>query len=129
LRILIADDSEIVRSALVAIILQAGPGHVCAEAADGLQALERAQDVRPDLVLLDINMPRANGLEVARRLRKDMPQVAIFVMSQNDAAMLLPGAKEAGADGCLDKSDIVPGLMRSLKDVEDRKSSDVKGGA
>jgi CheY-like chemotaxis protein len=126
---LVADDSEMVRNALVSLISGAGPGYVCAEAADGLQALERAQDVRPDLVLLDINMPRANGLEVARRLRKDMPQVVIFIMSQNDAAMLLPGAREAGADGCLDKSDIVPGLMRSLKDVEHRKSSDVKGDA
>jgi len=69
LRILIADDSELVRRAIVALISRETRWEVCGQAANGEQALEKARELRPSVILLDINMPDISGLEVARRLR------------------------------------------------------------
>ena len=71
------------------------------EAADGEQAIAMAQSLRPDLVLVDVSMPGLNGLEVARRLRQDLPQSRILIMSQHDPVQLLPRAREAGANSRL----------------------------
>ncbi len=129
LRILIADDSELVRSAIAALISRGACGEVCAEAANGEQALEKARELRPSVILLDINMPDISGLEVARRLRGEMPAVVIFIMSQNDASMLLPGAMAAGANGCLDKSNLASDLAQCLKAIGESQRSDIQGAA
>lgn len=129
LRILIADDSELFRSAVVALISREARWEVCGEAANGEQALEKARELRPSVTLLDINMPDISGLEVARRLREEMPAVVIFIMSQNDASMLLPGAMAAGANGCLDKSNLASDLTRRLKAIDENQHSDIQGAA
>lgn len=127
LRILIADDSELVRSAIVALISREACWEVCGEAANGEQALEKARESRPSVILLDINMPDLSGLEVARRLRGEMPTVVIFIMSQNDASMLLPGAMAAGANDCLDKSNLASDLAPRLKAIGENQHSDIEG--
>jgi len=129
LRILIADDSELVRRAIVALISRETRWEVCGQAANGEQALEKARELRPSVILLDINMPDISGLEVARRLRGEMPAVVIFLMSQNDASMLLPGAMAAGANGCLDKSNLASDLARRLKAIGENQHSDIQGAA
>ena len=67
-------------------------------------------------MLLDVNLPDANGLELARRLRADFPKIRILVISQHDPVLLLPRAIEAGANGCLDKGrlgmDLLPAIER-----------------
>ena len=72
--------------------------------------------MQPDLVLLDVNLPDANGLELARRLRADFPQIRILVISQHDPGLLFPQAMEAGANGCVDKGrlgmDLLPAIER-----------------
>jgi DNA-binding NarL/FixJ family response regulator len=129
LRILIADDSERVRSAITALISREARWEVCGEAANGEQALRKARELRPSVILLDINMPDVSGLEVARRLRREMPAVVIFVMSQDDANMLLPGAVAAGANGCLDKSNMASDLVRRLRAVGGNEHSGIQGAA
>jgi two-component system, NarL family, response regulator DesR len=129
LRILIADDSEIMRNAIKALISREPTWVVCAEAVDGLQALQQTHETSPDVALLDINMPGVNGLETARRLRREAPDLAIFIMSQNDANILLPGCLQAGANGCLDKSDIAASLAPSLRNIENNRRSGVTGTA
>jgi DNA-binding NarL/FixJ family response regulator len=77
LRILIADDHEVVRRGLAAL-LQAHEGwEVCAEAADGREAVDKAKQLRPDFVILDIGMPNLNGLAAARQLAQTIPTLRL----------------------------------------------------
>lgn len=123
MRILIADDSEIVRRAIRTFLAKAAHCDVCGEAAHGQQALQRARELRPDLVLLDIRMPVANGFETARLIRQEMPEIKILLMSQGDAVLILPSALEAGADGCVDKARIASDLMGAIETLERGKIS------
>jgi CheY-like chemotaxis protein len=104
-RVLVADDNELVRASFVELL--AAEGFEVRTAADGVQAVEIADQWHPDVVLLDIHMPRLSGLETARRLRAAHPPQAMKLlmlsgMSLNDA--WLRHAKAAGFDDCLDKS-------------------------
>jgi DNA-binding NarL/FixJ family response regulator len=117
LRILVADDSEVVRRGVVGLLSSEPTWEVCGEAKDGSEALLKAQQLRPDLILLDISMPGINGLEVARHLRKDVPQARILVMSQHDPIQLLPHVIEAGGYACVDKGRLATDLLVSIKSV------------
>jgi DNA-binding NarL/FixJ family response regulator len=88
---------------------------VCGEARNGSEALQKAHDSAPDLILLDVSMPDISGLEIARRLRLELPKAKILVISQHDPAQLLPLVIEAGADGCLDKGCIGMDLLATIK--------------
>jgi DNA-binding NarL/FixJ family response regulator len=116
MRILIADDSESVRRGVRNILAMSTSWEICGEAEDGSEAIQRATDLRPEVILLDVSMPGMSGLQVARILRERVPTVKIVVMSQHDPALLLPRALEAGAQACIDKSrlaiDLVPTIER-----------------
>jgi two-component system response regulator NreC len=90
---------------------------VCGEAKDGSEALRKARELLPDLILLDISMPGQSGLEAARLLRQELPKVKIIIMSQHDPIQLLPRALEAGAHACVDKSRLGPDLFATIKSV------------
>jgi DNA-binding NarL/FixJ family response regulator len=118
MRILIADDNHSVRQG-VRRILASEPNHeVCGEAADGTEALRMAQLLRPDLVLLDVSMPEPGGLEAARVLRRELPQIKVVIMSQHDPTYLLPRVIEAGALGCVDKSRLDSDLLSTIGNIE-----------
>jgi DNA-binding NarL/FixJ family response regulator len=117
MRILIADDNQLVRRGVAEILSGLEGCDVCGEASNGLEAFQKSREMRPDLVLLDINMPGANGLETARRLRREIPEINILIMTQYDPVHALPGILDAGAHGCLDKSQIatdLPGIIKGL---------------
>lgn len=117
MRILIADDNDMVRRG-VTLILSAFPEwEVCGEARDGSEALQKARELLPDLILLDISMPGLSGLEVARLLRHELPKAKIVIMSQHDPVRLLPRALEAGAHSCVDKSCLNTDLLASIERV------------
>ncbi|HZP62253.1 MAG TPA: response regulator transcription factor [Terriglobales bacterium] len=115
MRILIADDSKIVRRCIAELLSTDGTHELCGEAADSKETLEKTNELRPDLVLLDVSMPGVSGLETARLLRQQAPDVKILIMSQNDASQLLPQSKKAGADGCLDKAEIATQLLPMIQ--------------
>ena len=117
MRILIADDSDAVRRGVCGILSSEKDLEVCGEAKDGLEALQKARELLPDLILLDISMPGMNGLETARRLREEVRQVKILVISQHDPLQLLPSVLAAGAEGCVDKNRLSEDLVASIKKI------------
>ena len=120
MRILIIDDSEAVRRGVKDLISSETSWEVYGEARDGMEGIQKARELHPDVILLDISMPGMNGLEVGRRLRQDSRLAIILIMSQNDASQLLPSAIAAGADGCVDKGRITVDLVAVIKNAQAR---------
>lgn len=119
MRILIADDNELVRRGVARILSSHADWNVCAEASDGIDTLKKTREIGPDLILLDISMPGMDGLETSRRLRQEFAGIKIIIMSHNDADKILPDARKAGADGCVDKARIamdLPVIIDTLGD-------------
>jgi DNA-binding NarL/FixJ family response regulator len=105
LRILIADDHEIVRKG-VRDVVESHPGwEVCAEAADGQQALELAIMEKPDIAVLDVSLPTLSGVALARRLRKESPNVRVLLFTMHDDDETVSSGLAAGARGYVLKSD------------------------
>ena len=115
MRILVADDNDMVRKGVIRIISGVAGWEVCAEAKDGMEAVERARELRPDLILLDVSMPGTNGLETTRVLRNDLPKSRIVIMSQHDPVHLSVSARAAGAHACVDKNRLGPDLVPTIK--------------
>src|SRR3984957_19994725 len=113
-RLLIADDHEIVRRGL-RTVLEARPGwEVVAEAGDGREALQRVVEFTPDVTILDISMPSMNGLEAARQIRKRVPESKILILSVHDSDPLIQKVLECGARGYLLKSDAARDLVTAV---------------
>src|SRR5271155_1661163 len=123
MRILIADDNERVRRAIIGMISSETDWKFCGEASDGAEALRMARALLPDLVLIDICMPGLNGLDVSRVLRQEVSTAKIVIMSQHDPVRLLPGAMEAGAHACVDKSNLATDLLRTIESVASESRS------
>jgi DNA-binding NarL/FixJ family response regulator len=113
-RLLLADDHEIVRKGLRAL-LEAEPGwQVAAEAADGRDAVEKAQQIKPDIAILDISMPSLNGLEATRQIVRDISETKVLVLTMHDSDPLIQRVLEAGARGYLLKSDAARDLVAAV---------------
>jgi two-component system, NarL family, response regulator NreC len=117
MRILVVDDNEPVRRGVMSILATQTNWEVCGEAQDGNEALQKARELQPDIILLDISMPGVNGLEVSRLLRQQVAKAKILIMSQHDPVHLLPRALEAGAHGCIDKGRLSEDLLSSIAGV------------
>jgi DNA-binding NarL/FixJ family response regulator len=105
LRILIADDHDLMRRGLKALV-ESRPGWtVCGEAHTGREAIAKAEEFKPDIVILDITMPELNGVEAARRISKVSPSTEILVLSVHYSDQLIREILEAGARGYIVKSD------------------------
>ena len=104
LRILLADDHAILRESLRAFLDFQPDIEVVGEAADGLEAIQEALRLQPDLILLDMAMPHLGGLDVTRRLKQDLPQCKILILSQYDDADTVLPILQAGADGYVVKN-------------------------
>ena len=86
-RILVVDDHEAVRRGIRTLLSARADWRVCGEAVDGLDAVQKARALRPNLVLMDISMPRMNGLDAALILRKEFPESPVVIVSQNDPSI------------------------------------------
>lgn len=120
MQILIADDSDIVRRGVIDMLSEESGWTVCGEAKSGAEALQKALELKPDFILLDVSMPDVSGLEVARHLRPKLPKTKILVISHHDPAQLLPLVIEAGGDGCLDKGCLGTDLLATIKRLRGR---------
>ena len=112
--ILVADDNDIVRT-VIRFFLETKGFEICGEAADGVDAIEKAQQLKPDLIVLDVAMPRMNGVEAASVLKRMMPDVPIiwFTMYQEQVGHSLTAA--VGVDAVLSKPDGVGGLVECVQ--------------
>jgi DNA-binding NarL/FixJ family response regulator len=121
-RILIADDHEVVRRGIRALI-ESHPGwEVCADAVDGREAVERARELKPDLVLLDIGMPNLNGMEAARQILANRPVTHILVLTMHYSEQTVKEVLAVGARGFLLKSDAGRDLVTAVEAVQDNRT-------
>jgi DNA-binding NarL/FixJ family response regulator len=116
-RLLIVDDDPLVRSALTFMLGGQPDLEVVGEAGDGLQGLERAQELRPDVVLMDIRMPRLNGLDATRRMLAADDPPRVIVLTTFDADDYVVEALAAGADGFLLKDTPPPEVVEAIRKV------------
>ncbi len=115
LRILIADDHEVVRQG-VRNLLEGRPGwEVCAEAVDGRDAVEKAVELKPDIVILDIGMPNLNGLEATRQILHNRPEAKVLILTIHESEQVVREVLEAGARGYLLKSDTGRDLVSAIE--------------
>src|SRR5579864_8181429 len=115
MRILLADDNQFVRRGIAALLAQQDGWELCAEASNSQEAIEKASELHPDLVLLDVSMPGGNGLETTRVLKQRFPQTTILIITQHDPRPMLPRALEVGASGCVDKARLALDLLPAIR--------------
>lgn len=122
LRLLVADDHEVVRKGLCAL-LQAQPGwEIAAEASDGREAVEKAKKVKPDVTVLDIGMPYLNGLEAARQILKEVANTKVLILTMHDSDSLIREVLNAGARGYVLKTDAGSDLVNAVDAVRRNKT-------
>jgi DNA-binding NarL/FixJ family response regulator len=110
-RILIADDHELIRKGIWTTLAPSEDLEVCGEAATGLEAVEKAIKLAPDLVIMDVAMPVLSGLDAAREIRKMMPDLPILIVSMHDEAAMVTASRAAGAQGFITKTDVSTALL------------------
>jgi DNA-binding NarL/FixJ family response regulator len=121
LRILIADDHDLLRRG-VRVLLQTHPGwEVCAEASTGRDAVSKVEQLKPDIAILDISMPDLNGLEAARRIRKASPNTEVLILSVHYTDQLIRDILEAGIRGYIVKSDSDRDLIIAVETLAKHK--------
>jgi DNA-binding NarL/FixJ family response regulator len=123
LRILIADDNPLVRCGLRMLIERQEGWTVCGEAADGLEALEKATSLKPDVILLDISMPKLDGLNALPLLREQVPDSEIIILTLLECVDLARIAAEAGARAYVTKSLLMTDLVPTIEALQRAETS------
>ena len=116
-RVLIVEDQEAFRRLTCSILGEIAELQIVGEAADGLEGVHKSEELRPDLVVLDLGLPKLNGMEAARRIRKLSPHSKILVMSQESSPDVVQAALSEGARGYVVKMDAGSELLRAVKAV------------
>jgi len=117
LRVLIADDHEAVRKGVASILESRGDIEVCGEASNGEEAVRKAHELNPDLIIMDFTMPVMDGLEASRRILKAAPQTPILMFSMHKIETLTEAAKKAGARGFVTKGESAQNLLRAVDNI------------
>ena len=117
IRILLVDDHPIVRQGLKTLLEGHSGWEVIGEASDGAEAVEKAKDLSPDVMVLDVTMPRMNGLEACRLLRQECPGLEILFVTQHDSPQMMREALRCGALGYVIKSNAPRDLLAAVDAV------------
>jgi len=119
-KILIVDDHEAVRKVIRSLLSLHSGWTICGEAGDGLEAIEKSRNLLPDLVLMDISMPRMDGVEAAKRILREIPGTEVIVISQNDPKLVSRQAAAAGARTYITKAELGHKLLPAIEEVISR---------
>lgn len=117
MRILIADDHELIRKGLCFILESHKNTEICGEASNGQDAVEKATELNPDLIILDVTMPGLDGFAAARRIRTFLPEVPILMLSMHQGSNVVKEARQAGAQGFVSKGDAGHVLVKAVKAI------------
>jgi len=121
-RILVADDHPVFRFGLCSLLGSHEEWEVCGEAADGRDAVEKCRQLKPDLLILDICMPKLNGVDAARQILKSNPAQRILVLTDVNSEQVVRDCLEAGVRGWVFKSDGTDDLTTAVEALQRHKS-------
>lgn len=122
IRVLIADDHDIVRFGIVTVLNASTQVDVVGEVANGEEALQAFTSIRPDVCLLDISMPGMSGIETATEIRKQHPDAAILILTMHENEEYLNQAIKAGASGYILKQSSIKELVAAIQEVHNGKT-------
>lgn len=117
IRILIVDDHEAVRRGIRALLSARAEWSICGEASDGVEAIQKAKSLRPDVVLMDVTMPRMDGVQATKIIRQDVAEAEVVLISQNDPSIVRGQASEIGARDFVAKCDLSRDLLSTIERV------------
>jgi DNA-binding NarL/FixJ family response regulator len=115
--VLVADDGTLIRQKLCEMLRREGGYNICAEAENGKDAVEKAQQLRPDLIIMNFSMPVMNGVEAARELKKSMPSVPIIIFSNYIDSFVRKLALSIGVSAVISKSEHLSVLLKTAHSV------------
>jgi len=118
----IVDDNQSIRR-LVRLYVEMSTGWTIHEAGNGLEAVERAREVHPDLIVLDLSMPVMNGIEAARELKEIMPQIPVIIFSEYSNVMSVEEAYNAGISAQVSKSKPISELVGTARTLLDHQAA------
>jgi len=120
-RVLVVEDSDAFRKFICSTLGKIAELQIVGEVSDGLEAVQKVEELQPDLIVLDIGLPSLNGIEAARRIRKVSPESKILFVSQESSADVVQEALGTGAHGYVVKSDAGSELLPAVKAVLEAK--------
>jgi DNA-binding NarL/FixJ family response regulator len=120
-RILLADDHEIVRHGLRRLLETQSGWEICGEAGSGTEAVEKARQLKPDIAILDYSMPELNGAEAARQILAHAPETEILILTMHDSEQLLREVLALGARGYVLKSDAMSEMVKAVRSLAGHK--------
>ncbi|HEX3385499.1 MAG TPA: PAS domain S-box protein, partial [Mucilaginibacter sp.] len=121
MRILVVDDHELVRRGICSVLTTEPSISLCGEAVDGYDAIEKAKALHPDIIVMDVSMPRMNGLDATREIKRIFSDVEVVIVSQHEAPEMMRQAFNAGACGYVVKSAISADLLTAISKAKDRE--------
>jgi two-component system, NarL family, response regulator NreC len=125
LRILIADDNEAIRNGLCTVLESRAGWVVCGQAVDGRDAVEKAFELKPDMLLVDVSMPNLNGFEVARCIHERLPDCGVLVVTEQDSGVMAHLSPQFGVSGYVVKSRITLDLVSAVEAARKRSPPSV----
>lgn len=127
LRILVVDDHAAVRRSIGVLLELRAEWVVCGEASDGLEAIQKSKELSPDLILMDISMPRMDGAAASKIIHRENPHIEIILVSQNDGVAMDKVAQQIGAVGSVAKAtlarDLLPTIDRAMAQREGQEEA------
>lgn len=119
MRILIVDDHFGMRQTLVRVFQEVSEAQVVGEAADGCEAVQRARELKPDVVIMDVEMPRLNGIDATRQILAEQPDMRIIGLSTHHSHVYVRSMLAAGACAYVLKDEMFPDLIEAVEAVAD----------
>jgi len=121
LQIMLADDHDVIRLGLRHVLKRQPDWKVCGEASNGREAVELAATLKPDVAIVDLNMPELNGLEATREILDKVPSTAVLIYTVEESEQVVHDALSAGAKGILLKSDLISLIVQAVETLAQGK--------